>query len=91
MSIVKTRRSIHRFKPDPVSDEYIEKIIEAARWAPSGYNLQPWEFVVIKDQKLKADIIAIASPSSSNIKRTIKEATARGTINDLTHDSRPTR
>jgi nitroreductase len=53
LELVKTRRSIRRFKPDPVPDEYIDKIIEVARWAPSGYNTQPWDFVIIKDKKLK--------------------------------------
>ena len=33
------------------------KIIEAARWAPSGFNLQPWEFVVVKRQELRNDIV----------------------------------
>jgi nitroreductase len=53
LELVKSRRSIRRFKPDPISDEYINKIIEAARWAPSGYNSQPWDFFVIQDKKLR--------------------------------------
>ena len=52
LELVKERRTIRRFKPDPIPDEYVDKIIEAARWAPSGYNSQPWEFVVLKDKKL---------------------------------------
>jgi nitroreductase len=39
------------FKPDQVSDEDIDKILEAARWAPSGMNFQPWEFIVVKDRE----------------------------------------
>ncbi len=54
--LVKKRRSIRRFKPDPIPDEYIDKIIEAARWAPSGANSQPWEFIVIKDKETKEKI-----------------------------------
>lgn len=57
LDLVKHRRTIRRFKPDPVPDDYVDKIIEAARWAPSGYNMQPWEFVVIKDKKLIAKIM----------------------------------
>lgn len=57
LALVKKRRTIRRFKSDPVPDEYVNKIIEAARWAPSGYNLQPWEFVVVKDKKLKDTIV----------------------------------
>ena len=57
LQLVKSRRTIRRFKSDPVPDELIDKMIEAARWAPSGFNMQPWEFVVIKDKKLKDSIV----------------------------------
>lgn len=57
LHLVKHRRTIRRFKPDPVPDEHVEKIIEAARWAPSGYNMQPWDFVIIKDKKLQDTIV----------------------------------
>ncbi len=56
LDLVKKRRSVRRFKPEPIPDEYIEKIIEAARWAMSGANAQPWEFVVVKDQETKNKI-----------------------------------
>jgi len=64
LELVKARRSIRRFKPDPIPDEYVEKIIEAARWAPSGFNSQPWEFVVIKDKRLKDDVAQIVRPAN---------------------------
>ncbi len=51
LELVKERRSIRKFKPDPIPDEYVDKIIEAARWAPSGGNSPPWEFIVIKKQE----------------------------------------
>ncbi len=53
MDIVKGTRSIRRFKTDPVPDEYIDKVIEAALWAPSGFNQQPWEFVVVRKPELR--------------------------------------
>jgi 5,6-dimethylbenzimidazole synthase len=53
VNLARKRRSIRMFKPDPVSDEAIEKILEAARWAMSGANAQPWEFIVIKDGETK--------------------------------------
>jgi len=59
LELVKNRRSIRSFKTDPVPDEFINKILEAARWAPSGFNMQPWEFVVGKDAKLKDGITRI--------------------------------
>jgi len=61
LELVKKRRSIRRFKPDPVPDEYVNKIIEAARWAPSGANSQPWEFIVVKKQELKDKIVEFYS------------------------------
>ena len=57
LELVKQRRSIHRFKTDPIPDEYVEKILEVARWAPSGMNMQPWEFVVVKEPELRAQIV----------------------------------
>ena len=51
--LARKRRSIRRFKPDPVPDEYIDKILDAARWAMSGANGQPWEFIVVKDPETK--------------------------------------
>lgn len=53
LSLARTRRSIRRWKPDPVPDEYVQKILEAARWSMSGANAQPWEFIVIKDRETK--------------------------------------
>jgi nitroreductase len=61
LDLVKERRTIRKFKPDPIPDDYIEKIIEVARWAPSGFNTQPWEFIVIKDKKLKEDLARLSA------------------------------
>jgi nitroreductase len=51
LDIIKTRRSIRRFKPEPISDELLEKILEAGRWAPSGLNNQAWRFAVVTDKE----------------------------------------
>ena len=48
-----SRRSIRRFKPDPVPDELILKILDVARYAPSARNSQPWVFIVVKDPEVK--------------------------------------
>jgi nitroreductase len=50
---IKNRRTIRKFKPDPIDEEKLQMILEAGRWAPSFSNLQPWRFIVIKDQDLK--------------------------------------
>src|ERR1700688_3167644 len=46
---IHTARALRRFKPDPVPDEVITKVLDAAIRAPSGSNAQEWLFVVIKD------------------------------------------
>lgn len=51
MEAIKTRRSIRKFTDEPVPMEKIEKILEAAMWAPSGQNLQPWYFVVLTKEE----------------------------------------
>ncbi len=50
---IKRRRSIRTFKNIDVSEEIVEKLIDAARWAPSAGNIQPWEFIIIRNQKTK--------------------------------------
>ena len=65
LELVKKRRSIRKFKPEPIPDDYVDKIIEAARWAPSGANSQPWEFIVIKKQGLRNRIIELIHEYSS--------------------------
>jgi len=67
--LVKKRRSIRRFKKDPIPDEYIEKIIEVVRWAPSGFNMQPWEFVVIKKPELREKIVGFISENRQLTKK----------------------
>ena len=51
-----TQRAIRAFKPDPVPDELIHKLIESATKAPSGSNWQDWKFLVLRDRSLKRRI-----------------------------------
>jgi nitroreductase len=53
LELVKARRSTRAFTAGSVSDEQVEQIIEVARWAPSGTNSQPWEFVVVRDKETR--------------------------------------
>jgi nitroreductase len=48
-----SRRSIRKFRPDPVPDELILKVLDVARYAPSARNSQPWVFIVVKDPEVK--------------------------------------
>ena len=46
--VVYGRRSVRKFKDTPVDDKILKEIVDAALWAPSGVNLQPWYYVVIR-------------------------------------------
>ena len=50
---IRKRRSIRKFKSDPIPEEKISLLLESARLAPSGTNTQPWRFIVIKDNDTK--------------------------------------
>nr|MDO8110648.1 nitroreductase family protein [Candidatus Sigynarchaeota archaeon] len=49
LDLIKARRSTRRFASTPVSDADLNAVLEAAQWAPSGDNYQPWKFLVIKN------------------------------------------
>jgi len=69
LDLLKKRRSIRKFKPDPVPDEYVDKIIEAARWAPSGANSQPWQFIVIKKKDLREKIFELHNQGQVEVRK----------------------
>jgi len=56
LELVRTRRSVRRFAERPVSHEDIARLLEAARWAPSNHNRQPWRFLVLEDKKRIRDL-----------------------------------
>ncbi len=50
---IEKRRSIRKYKPDPIPLEHLRKILETARLAPSAKNRQPWRFIVVQDPERK--------------------------------------
>lgn len=56
--VIRTRRSIRSYKPDPIPEEVLMRILDAARIAPSGSNRQPWKFIVVKDEELRKRLAA---------------------------------
>jgi nitroreductase len=64
MKVIQDRRSIREFTSDPVSDQELDMILEAARQAPSGENAQPWRFIVVKDGNMRKKMGAIAGGGS---------------------------
>ena len=57
--LVKSRKTTYDFSNKKVEDEDLKKILEAARWAPSCSNLQPWRFVVIKNQNTIKQLVGV--------------------------------
>lgn len=76
LELVRYRRSIRAIDPSgEVPDCVVEKVLEAARWAPSGGNAQPWEFVVIRDDEMRVRIADLYQRQMRE-KREIQEAIA---------------
>ncbi len=75
LEIAKRRRTIRRFKTDPVPADCIDKIIDVARWAPSGFHTQPWEFVVITEKELKEKIVFVLEQYGPAIRNPNEEPT----------------
>ena len=57
---LKNRRSVRKFKDEPVSKEQISAILDSGRWAPSWLNIQPWRFIVIDDPDVRSKICTLA-------------------------------
>jgi nitroreductase len=53
---IEKRRSIRKFKPDPIPDAHLRELINSARLAPSGCNAQPWRFKIVKDESAKTKL-----------------------------------
>lgn len=60
LEIIKTRRSVRSFKNENFSENILMKILEAARWAPSAGNIQPWELYVVRNQEYKKGLAKAA-------------------------------
>ena len=52
-ALIKVRRSVRAYQDKPIPDEVLNRLLEAARWAPSARNLQPWKFIVVKAADLR--------------------------------------
>ena len=77
LELVKKRRTNRRFRPDPVPDEAITKIVDVARWAPSGFHTQSWEFVVVRKRNVKDKIVAVLEKYGPPIKNPAGDASGR--------------
>ena len=62
--MIRERRSVRAFTGRDVSEEDVELLVEAACWAPSAGNRQPWEFVVVRDEEVKRGLVEAAGGQS---------------------------
>ena len=64
---IKGRRSIRKYKVDPVPEGALQKVMEAVRWAPSWANTQCWEVIVVKDPKIKSELATALSKMNPSL------------------------
>ena len=57
-----TLRAVRRLRPDPIPDEVLRRVLQAACWAPTGGNQQPWRVIVVDDQDRKQALADIYRP-----------------------------
>ena len=66
LEAIKSRRSVRHYRAEPVDDQALETVLDAARWAPSWGNTQCWRFIVVRDSRLKIEL----ANSLTSIKKT---------------------
>jgi coenzyme F420-0:L-glutamate ligase / coenzyme F420-1:gamma-L-glutamate ligase len=54
LDAIASRRSIRRYRPEPVPQELLEQVLAAATWAPSAHNRQPWRFAIVQMSATKS-------------------------------------
>ena len=51
--VIKKRKSVRKYKTDPIPKDVLARVLEAGRIAPSAKNIQPWHFIIVKDREIK--------------------------------------
>ena len=77
LELIQSRRSVRRFSDRGVSREDIGRLLEAARWAPSNHNRQPWRFLVIEDHQQINHLAEIVRQGLSEKLKSLPEAAAK--------------
>lgn len=54
--LMSTCRAVRRLRPDPIADDVLARVFQAATWAPSGGNRQPWRIVAVREPEIKASL-----------------------------------
>jgi len=91
MDSIKERRSIRKYSSRKVSTDIIRQVLEAARWAPSAHNAQPWRFIVLTDASLKRELskamadVWIADMIKDGIPSEARESMSKASVERFTH------
>lgn len=60
--VMSTLRAVRRLRPDPIPEDVLGRVLQAACWAPTGGNVQPWRVIVVRSPERKAALQAIYAP-----------------------------
>src|SRR4051794_7544335 len=82
LDVMATMRAMRRLKPDPVPDDVLVKIVEAATWAPSGSNAQGYQFVVVTDRGQMAKLAGVWRKCVDDYLATVGTATPAATMGE---------
>lgn len=85
LTAIKTRRSVRNFADEPVEKEDLNKILEAANWAPSARNQQPWRFIVIKNKELSEQLAAEVHKKLDDIEEKARKETDSQLLEKVRH------
>ena len=80
---MRTLRAVRRLKPDPIPDSVMRRVLEAATWAPTGGNVQPWRVVLVRDRARKDRLGALYSERWSLFSKRYRSA-----MGSMTEDAR---
>jgi len=73
LNIIRQRRTVRRYKEGEVPIEDVMKVLEAARWAASGNNSQPWEFVVVRDKEKLQQVVEILIEQNEELVKNVPQ------------------
>lgn len=73
LTAISTRRSVRAYRPDPIPDEVLQKIMTAALMAPSADDLQPWFFALLKSRGAIRDLTGILRPAPERLREHLEE------------------
>ena len=68
-----TRRSIRRYRSEPLSDDVLTRILEAGLFAPSAVNLQPWYLVVVRSREQMKRLLQVMEQTAAGVEFSLRE------------------